>query len=242
MLNIEGFGTKDISGYCSYCGRDVQFIQNVVDLGVGDENNYDVVYILKCPNSKCKHSTYILDHKIVFKSTGGGVSVGQGEPKLFFPEVNVKIRTFVSVPKRLTDLYNEANRIFEISNKFAGAAFRICLEETLCDVGYKKGMLNEKIQKYLTDKTRFVPQSIRDHIAHLQKLGNMCSHSAEDILGNKIKFTDEEINYCRTILEMIFDQEFTQVNRLNNISSQLTTKDKQSKAAQKNTKTKAAAA
>jgi len=117
-------------------------------------------------------------------------------------------KDFVYVDEKYINEYNDACHVLEISPKACAVLCRRIAETILTDECKLKGTLEEKIDKFILDKSP--PSPLLEYLPSIRLAGNRGAHEKRDISGIVVEVEKNDCVILLETIEMLFDFVFMQ--------------------------------
>ncbi len=111
-----------------------------------------------------------------------------------------------NAPEAAYRRYMDGCKVLPVVPRLAAVSYRICLESITRELGHANDKLADRIDALIADTKRHVPTQIADTLATLKDAGNIASHDSRDIAANVIEIDPGEIELCKVVIEMMFDE------------------------------------
>lgn len=155
------------------------------------------VYSSQCPN--CKKPIVVAD-----------IMIGEEPTFRLIHPFNVARTVPPEVPKEIQEDFLEAAAVLSISEKASAALSRRCLQNLLTDKGYKRGNLNQQVDKALKD----LSQRIGENLDVVRNIGNFAAHPMKyKKTGLIVDLEPEEASWTLDVLEELFEYYYVQPKR-----------------------------
>ncbi len=201
------YGPEAGSFDCLHCGT-IKAGYDAQDANVGRW----VIRVLTC--KVCEERTtavfFAAEPRQGFSPTGPAFVVSPPKESGFytvvFPEAAGLAKSFPNAPQAAYRYYLEGAKVLPVVPRLAAVSYRVCLESIMRELGYSNDRLADRIDALTTDTKRHVPSQIVDTLASLKDAGNIASHDSRDIAANVIEIDQDEVELCKTAIEMMFDE------------------------------------
>ena len=196
---------------CPHCIVEIDPKFKEIYLG-NDTVGHWSIFIMKCPNPKCK--------KLI-------IELAMGDPRTAYQAgtvgvENIKYRVFVNpltttrkpapaeVDEKFAIDYKEASLILSFSPKASAALSRRCLQNLLREkAGVKKSDLSKEIQEVID--SNLLPSYLMQSIDAIRNVGNFAAHPIKSTsTGEIVEIEIGEAEWLLDVLELLFDFYFVQ--------------------------------
>lgn len=192
---------------CPHCNIAFHDAFKVIDLGYcGYEDiqypHHWVTRKQECPS--CHNAIVRLGCYIELSNKNDGLVTVIEEFNVFPKHGSTRPQAPITVPLAISNDYNEAAQVLDISAQASAALSRRCLQHLLADTGLST---NSNLDRAITEaKGKNLPSHIAEHLDAVRAIGNFAAHTQKSVnTGEILPVEPHEAEWNLEVLDMLFD-------------------------------------